>query len=219
MNVIFTSRVILYYIFLLVFNSDFVSNLIWLNTLRLSLSTCSVNRIAATGTTFECDLLLDINSEIYSLKDGEKITVVLASSLNLDGSPDDHFSYQPNTGEDHTLADTYEYVMHGRVFDITYKKDGAVIVAASFGGLLMKLTGAQRHLSSIQPDMRLYLLVKKDWRSRNFPERKFHMLTLILLLIRQIKNHLCAQSSLSYLSTRKLCPKLMKCKYLRRTIE
>jgi DNA-directed RNA polymerase I, II, and III subunit RPABC3 len=24
-----------------------------------------VNRIAATGTTFECDLLLDVNSEVY----------------------------------------------------------------------------------------------------------------------------------------------------------
>mmetsp|Transcript_6284 Transcript_6284/g.9129 ORF Transcript_6284/g.9129 Transcript_6284/m.9129 type:complete len:148 (+) Transcript_6284:59-502(+) len=120
-----------------------------------------VNRIAATGTTFECDLLLDVNCEIYSLLDGEKITFVLASTLNLDGSPDDHFSYQPNPGES-TLADTFEYVMHGRVFDITYKKDGIVVVAASFGGLLMRLTGDQRHLSNIQPDMRLYVLIKKD---------------------------------------------------------
>lgn len=120
-----------------------------------------VNRIAATGTTYECDLLLDMNSQIYSVKDGEKITLVLASTLNLDGTPDDHFSYNSRSGEP-SLADTYEYVMHGRVFQIDYKKDGIIVIAISFGGLLMRLTGDQRHLSSILPDMRLYVLIKKN---------------------------------------------------------
>lgn len=120
-----------------------------------------VNRIAATGTTYECDLLLDMNSQIYSVKDGDKITLVLASTLNLDGTPDDHFSYNSRSGEP-SLADTYEYVMHGRVFQIDYKKDGIIVIAISFGGLLMRLTGDQRHLSSVLPDMRLYVLIKKN---------------------------------------------------------
>jgi DNA-directed RNA polymerases I, II, and III subunit RPABC3 len=120
-----------------------------------------VNRIAATGTTFECDLLLDVNSEIYNIRDGEKITLVLASTLHLDGSPADHFSFVPNSTEP-SLADNYEYVMHGRIFDMKYKKDNVVVIAASFGGLLMRLTGDQRHLANILPDMRLYLLLKKD---------------------------------------------------------
>uniref|UniRef100_A0A7R9WD29 DNA-directed RNA polymerases I, II, and III subunit RPABC3 n=1 Tax=Pseudictyota dubia TaxID=2749911 RepID=A0A7R9WD29_9STRA len=120
-----------------------------------------VNRIAATGTTFECDLLLDVNCEIYDLRESNKITFVLASTLNLDGTPDDHFSYAPNPGEP-TLADNYEYVMHGRIFDVAYKGEGVIVIAASFGGLLMRLTGDQRHLSQIQPDMRLYVLIKKD---------------------------------------------------------
>ena len=123
-----------------------------------------VNRLAASGTTFECDLLLDYNCQIYSLYEGEKMTLVLASTLNLDGSPDDHTSYNPALAHKNetTLADGYEYVMHGRVFDISYKKDGVVVIAISFGGLLCRLTGDQRHLSSILPDMRLYVLVKKD---------------------------------------------------------
>lgn len=120
----------------------------------------SVNRLAATGTTFECDLLLDINSEIYRVVEMDKLTLVLASTLNLDGSPADHFSYQQS--EEPTLADNYEYVMHGRIFDVAHQKDGVVIIAASFGGLLMRLTGDQRHLASLNPDMRLYLLLKKD---------------------------------------------------------
>ena len=120
-----------------------------------------VNRIAATGTTFECDLLLDVNSEIYNIRDSEKITLVLASTLHLDGSPADHFSFVPNSTEP-SLADNYEYVMHGRIFDMKYKKDNVVVISASFGGLLMRLTGDQRHLANILPDMRLYLLLKKD---------------------------------------------------------
>lgn len=45
-------------------------------------------------------------------------------------SPADHFSYVPvnaNVAEP-TLTDNYEYVMYGRVFDMTYKKDGTVVV-------------------------------------------------------------------------------------------
>jgi DNA-directed RNA polymerase I, II, and III subunit RPABC3 len=52
--------------------------------------------------------------------------------------------------------------MHGRVFDVGYKKDGVVQIAISFGGLLCRLTGDQRHLSNVVPDMRLYVLIKKD---------------------------------------------------------
>lgn len=119
-----------------------------------------VNRIEATGTTFECELLLDINCEIYDLKDSEKFTLVLASTLHLDGSPADHFNY--TTSSEPTLADNYEYVMHGRVFEMSFQKEGKVVIAISYGGLLMRLIGEQRHLSSILPDQRLYLLLKKD---------------------------------------------------------
>lgn len=122
-----------------------------------------VNRLQATGTTFECELLLDINCEIYSLKETDKFTLVLASTLHLDGSPADHYTYVPrNQTTEPNLADNYEYVMHGRVFDQNHKKDGTVIIAISFGGLLMRLIGDARHLSGILPDQRLYLLLKKD---------------------------------------------------------
>ena len=92
------------------------------------------------------------------------MTLVLASTLNLDGTPDDHTSYNPATSHNNelTLADNYAYVMHGRVFDVSYKKDAVVVIAISFGGLSCTLTGDQRHLSSVLPDMRLYVLIKKD---------------------------------------------------------
>jgi DNA-directed RNA polymerase I, II, and III subunit RPABC3 len=118
-----------------------------------------VNRIQAVGTTFECELLLDINCEIYSLREADKVSLVLASTLHLDGSPADHFSYTPST--EPTLADNFEYVMHGRVFDINHGKEHTEI-SLSFGGLLMKLKGPDKQLEKLHPDMRLYLLLKKD---------------------------------------------------------
>lgn len=121
-----------------------------------------VNRVQAIGTTFECDLLLDINCEIYKLMETDKFTLVLASTLHLDGSPADHFSFIPSANKEPSLADNYEYVMHGRVFDMKYQKDGTVVISISYGGLLMRLSGEQRHLTNILPDMRLYLLLKKD---------------------------------------------------------
>jgi DNA-directed RNA polymerases I, II, and III subunit RPABC3 len=122
----------------------------------------NVNRIQATGTTFECDLLLDINCNIYKLKDGEKFTAVIASTLHLDGSPADHFSYAgKNNANEPDLSDNYEYVMHGRVFDYE-RKAHETVISISYGGLLMRLTGDHKHLASIAPDQRLYLLIKKD---------------------------------------------------------
>ncbi len=86
------------------------------------------------------DLVLDINSELYSVKQDEELTFVLTrhvlgglkmkylgrptwselifnfsfSTLSLDGAPDDG-TYKP-IDEEATLADRYDYVMHGRVF-------------------------------------------------------------------------------------------------------
>ena len=48
-----------------------------------------VNRLLCKGQTFETELVIDIASEVYSLKEGEKFTLVLASTLNLSGKPDE----------------------------------------------------------------------------------------------------------------------------------
>lgn len=154
----------------------------------------NVNRVQATGATFECELLLDINCSIYNLREKDKFTLVLAPTLHLDGAPADHFSYESHSGP--SLADHYDYVMHGRLYSVTYccaqnweeyedqegrtkfrcrqtcgcdatphlKMDRFVILAISFGGLLMRLVGDPRHLVPLtaEPTQQLYLLLKKD---------------------------------------------------------
>ena len=61
-----------------------------------------------------------------------------------------------------TLADKYEYVMHGRVYKCEHMKDTKVKVFASFGGLLMRLIGDQRHVANIEVDSRVFCLIRKN---------------------------------------------------------
>lgn len=58
------------------------------------------------------------------------------------------------------LIDDYEYVMYGKVFKVSESKSNELNIFISFGGLLMNLKGATQHLKAIQPETRLYLLIK-----------------------------------------------------------
>jgi hypothetical protein len=48
-----------------------------------------VNRIVCKGHTYETDLVLDIASEVYSLKEGDKVAFAIATTLRLDGKPEE----------------------------------------------------------------------------------------------------------------------------------
>jgi DNA-directed RNA polymerases I, II, and III subunit RPABC3 len=74
-----------------------------------------VSRVKGTGENLGMDLILDVNSEIYPVKLGDRLNIALSKTINLDGTPSDEGSYRPDaTGP--TLADKYEYVMYGRLF-------------------------------------------------------------------------------------------------------
>ena len=64
----------------------------------------------------------------------------------------------------HTLLDAYEYVMHGKIFktqDAKVHGQMKLDVFISFGGLLMKLTGAAKELELLQPDNDVFLLMRR----------------------------------------------------------
>lgn len=125
---------------------------------RLSLS--PVNRIVARSENYQMDLVLDINSQLYKLDVAHKFILVLASTLNLDGTPD---ANEFNQSGEPSLMDNYEYVMHGRVFKVQQgsARDGTMEVFTSYGGLLMSLKGKPEYLAKVELDMRMYLLIKK----------------------------------------------------------
>lgn len=54
----------------------------------------TVTRIEAKSEKFDMFMHLDINTEIYNFKEGEKFSMALAPTLNLDGTPDTGYYLQ-----------------------------------------------------------------------------------------------------------------------------
>ncbi|KAJ8898973.1 hypothetical protein K2173_008475 [Erythroxylum novogranatense] len=120
-----------------------------------------VSRIEARSQNCEMFMHLDVNTEIYPMAVGDKFTMALAHTLNLDGTPDTGYYTQ---GGRKTLADKYEYIMHGKVYKISEEgsgRSGKAEVYVSFGGLLMLLRGEPSHVSQLELDQRLFLLIRK----------------------------------------------------------
>lgn len=83
----------------------------------------AVNRLICKSETYEMDLSLDIASEVYPLKTGDKFSMCLRSTLRRDGKPDDGEYDQSGEG---SVLDDYEYGMSGKVFQYDYESNGKV---------------------------------------------------------------------------------------------
>ncbi|KAJ1273361.1 hypothetical protein BS78_06G274200 [Paspalum vaginatum] len=105
---------------------------------------------------------LDVATEVYPMRPNDKFNMLLVTTLNLDGTPDT--GYYTQAGRK-TLADQYDYVMHGKLYKISEdsSKDSSakVEIYASFGGLLMMLRGDTSCAANFELDQRLFLLIKK----------------------------------------------------------
>eukprot|EP00818_Percolomonas_sp_WS_P008075 CAMPEP_0117442966 /NCGR_PEP_ID=MMETSP0759-20121206/4439_1 /TAXON_ID=63605 /ORGANISM="Percolomonas cosmopolitus, Strain WS" /LENGTH=155 /DNA_ID=CAMNT_0005234901 /DNA_START=48 /DNA_END=515 /DNA_ORIENTATION=+ len=127
-----------------------------------------VSRIECKSENYEMDLVLDVNTDIYPIEVSDKLTLALATSVDLNDNDMDPtvsalYDRKLGTSQKPSLLDRYEYAMYGKVYK--YKtdkiKEHKVSVYVSFGGLLMKLSGDPRNMQAIDPDMHLYLLVRK----------------------------------------------------------
>lgn len=128
-----------------------------------------VARLTAESTDKQTAMTLDINTELYPCAEKETLTVVLATTLSLDGqsNDDDGKGWRdvskagaPGAG-DSTLADMYDYVCYGKIYKFEDSPDGQTIkVYISYGGLLMSLVGPFKKLTPLRVDY-TYLLVKK----------------------------------------------------------
>lgn len=120
-----------------------------------------VSRIEARSDQFEMYMQLDVNTDIYPMHVGEKFMMVLAPTLNLDGTPDTGYYTQ---GGRKSLADKFEYVMHGKLYRISEEGEGTNVKAdmyVSFGGLLMMLKGDPSIAAKFELDQRLFILIRK----------------------------------------------------------
>jgi len=119
-----------------------------------------VSRINGVSENYEMELILDVNVDIYPIEINSKLSFALASTLDLEGAPDDGVFNQTNKP---SLMDKYEYVMYGKVFKFQEEHSTLPKVAmyVSFGGLLMMLKGDPRNLQGIESDSRIFLLMRK----------------------------------------------------------
>jgi DNA-directed RNA polymerase I, II, and III subunit RPABC3 len=84
-----------------------------------------VHRLDATSLDNTTKLILDINSELYPIETNENIQVLVASTLNLDGSKDEIASgWRGNKANETSLADMWDYVCYGKVYKVEDPETG-----------------------------------------------------------------------------------------------
>jgi DNA-directed RNA polymerases I, II, and III subunit RPABC3 len=121
-----------------------------------------VSRIDAKSENYETTLTLDINMELYPLRTSERVRLLLASKLGGDGENDSTVEgYDPSRPLP-DRADAFDYIMYGKIFKYS-ESNGKAVVYASFGGLLMALTGEPRTLGAraFNVDANLYLFLTR----------------------------------------------------------
>lgn len=121
-----------------------------------------VSRIEASNENGDIDMLLDVNTSIYAIGAGDKLTAVLTNTLSLSGDISDlsaEEAWRPSAGP--TLADKFEYVVYGKVFKMEGISSSRVALYVSFGGLLMKLDADPTRFASVSMGSNLYLLIRK----------------------------------------------------------
>ena len=87
-----------------------------------------VARIVGHSPDHSVEMTLDINTDVYPIQPGETVTMLLASTLNLDGTKDDEKGWrEPKPGEA-GLADMFDYVCHGKIYRFEENKDDKMYV-------------------------------------------------------------------------------------------
>ncbi len=123
-----------------------------------------VSRVEAKSEVMRIDVEFDVNTDIYPMEKDSYYSMVIASSVNTDGSEEFdivRYEHQQQDGGHGSLLDQYEYAMQGKVFKYSACLPGKTSVFISFGGLLMAITGDQKDLRNLEIDSRVYLLLKK----------------------------------------------------------
>ena len=129
----------------------------------------NVSRIEATSVKEDgsseqepLTLALDVNTELFPLATGTNITLALASSLNEteESNKNTVTSWRPPRAGEYSLADSYDYVMHGVAykFEEVASNKNRIAVFYSFGGLLLRLEGNHRDLSNLKQENAYILL-------------------------------------------------------------
>ncbi|KAG8527578.1 uncharacterized protein KY384_007731 [Bacidia gigantensis] len=75
-----------------------------------------VLRLTLLNDSGDTEMKLDVNSELLQCNIGERVQVLLSSTLSLDGSKDDGKGWRDVGRGEPSVADDYDYVCHGKVY-------------------------------------------------------------------------------------------------------
>ncbi|KAG2751528.1 RNA polymerase I [Suillus brevipes Sb2] len=130
-----------------------------------------VSRLYARSKNYDMDLTLDYNIELFPLANGDSFAMALASSLSRDGGAPtadgedgedkDRDVWRPDGKGRRGLEEDYDYVMYGKVYKFDTGSSDVVTAYASFGGLLLSITGSYRHLTNVVLGDPVYVLLRK----------------------------------------------------------
>ncbi|KAF5375007.1 hypothetical protein D9758_000125 [Tetrapyrgos nigripes] len=129
-----------------------------------------VSRLYAHSQNYDVELTLDYNTELFPLQKGQKFALALASSLatgapsaNADATEEEKGKdvWRPDGKGRRGLEEDWDYVMYGKVYKFDGGTSEIVTAYASFGGLLMSLTGSFRHMTSIVLGDPIYILLRR----------------------------------------------------------
>lgn len=130
-----------------------------------------VSRLYARSKNYDMDLTLDYNIELFPLVNGDSFAMALASSLSRDGGAPtadgedgedkDRDVWRPDGKGRRGLEEDYDYVMYGKVYKFDTGSSDVVTAYASFGGLLLSITGSFRHLTNVVLGDPVYVLLRK----------------------------------------------------------
>ncbi|KAM0755949.1 DNA-directed RNA polymerase II subunit H [Meredithblackwellia eburnea MCA 4105] len=118
-----------------------------------------VSRVNGKSSNHDMDLTLDVNSDLLPLQPSATFSFALASSLLPDGQKEGEGGWR--AGVEGGLADDWDYVMYGKVYKFDEDTQDRVTAYASFGGLLMALSGSYRHITGVTVGEYVYLLIRQ----------------------------------------------------------
>lgn len=87
-----------------------------------------VARLAGTSSDSSVIITLDINIDLYPVSQGDTVQLLLASTLNPDGSKDEDMErggWREKKGA--SLADQWDYVCYGKVYQFDEGEDGQIM--------------------------------------------------------------------------------------------
>nr|ADD38766.1 DNA-directed RNA polymerases I, II, and III subunit RPABC3 [Lepeophtheirus salmonis] len=127
-----------------------------------------VSRVMGESESFKMNIILDYHSQLFQIKKGDKLRIIVTKSLLGDTMADaDDEDACDETEEKlaNSKMNEFDYVCYGKVYRImpadSNNDPNRLKVYVSFGGLLMELTGEASNLTGFATNKCVYLMAKK----------------------------------------------------------